>query len=209
MLRFFLGLTLAQITAAGLALLYPGAGVEKLIALAFLITLLSIVISLWFSTIARQLADKRVASLKERFAAERDKISKTAQRDKDKLVQKTQKQIEVEARRAKTKANIKVGGAIAVAAGFGVMMLLSQFVTLGLLTLTTAGGAVGGYLVRSRKEQEALDSPEYKLIEAEVVEDNDSTVLIEQQTQNNKDTGKDTGNNTGDDSNEGTTGNAQ
>ena len=87
------------------------------------------------------------------------------------MVKKTKKQIEVEARRAKTKANIKVGGAIAVAAGFGVMMLLTQFVTLGLLTLTTAGGAVGGYLVRSRKEQEALDAPEYKLIEAEIIED--------------------------------------
>ena len=202
MLRFFLGLTLAQIAAAGLALLYPGAGLEKLIALAFLIALLSTVISLWFSTIARQLADKSVASLKEHFAAERDKISKTAQRDKDKLVKKTQKQIEVEARRSKTKANIKVGGAIAVAAGFGVMMLLSQFVTLGLLTLTTAGGAVGGYLVRSRKDQEALAGPEYTLIEAEVIEDNDSTVLIEQQTHNNNSANSNNNNST----NEGTNG---
>ena len=51
------------------------------------------------------------------------------------------------------------------------MMLLTQFVTLGLLTLTTAGGAVGGYLVRARREQEALEGPDYKLIEAEVVDD--------------------------------------
>ncbi len=176
MFRFFLGLTLAQLATAGLVYFYPGTtGTEKLVAVTFLIILLSIVISLWFSTVARQLADKRVNTLKEKFAAERDKISKTAERDKDRLVKKTKKQIEVEARRAKTKANIKVGSAIAVAAGFGVMMLLTQFVTLGLLTLTTAGGAVGGYLVRSRKEQEALDAPEYKLIEAEVIEDVDET----------------------------------
>ena len=174
MLRFFLGLTLAQIAIAALVYFYPGnTGFEKLIALAFMIILLSTVISLWFSTVARQLADKRVSVLKEKFTAEREKINKTAERAKDQLVKKTNKQIEVEARRAKTKANIKVGSAIAVAAGFGVMMLLSQFVTLGLLTLTTAGGAVGGYLVRSRKEQEALDAPDYKLIEAEVVEDTD------------------------------------
>ena len=60
------------------------------------------------------------------------------------------------------------------------MMLLTQFVTLGLLTLTTAGGAVGGYLVRSRKEQEALDAPEYKLIEAEIIEEADETSTDEQ-----------------------------
>ncbi len=182
MLRFFLGLTLAQIAAVGLALLYPGtAAIEKLIALAFLIVLLSTVVSLWFSTVARQLADKQVNALKERFAAERDKINKTAAKDKDRLEKKTRKQIEVEARRAKTKANIKVGGAITVATGFGVMMLLSQFVTLGLLTLTTAGGAVGGYLVRSRKEQEALDNPDYKLIEAEIVEDDQPAAITHQQ----------------------------
>ena len=176
MLRFFLGLTLAQIAIAALVFFYPGnTGLEKLTALAFMIILLSTVISLWFSTVARQLADKRVSALKEKFTAEREKINKTAERAKDRLVKKTNKQIEVEARRAKTKANIKVGSAIAVAAGFGVMMLLTQFVTLGLLTLTTAGGAVGGYLVRSRKEQEALDAPEYKLIEAEIIEDETST----------------------------------
>ena len=201
MFRFFLGLTLAQLATAGLVFFYQGStGTEKLVAVTFLIILLSIVISLWFSTVARQLADKRVNTLKEKFAAERDKISKTAERDKDRLVKKTKKQIEVEARRAKTKANIKVGSAIAIAAGFGVMMLLTQFVTLGLLTLTTAGGAVGGYLVRSRKEQEALDAPEYKLIEAEVIEDTDETPapgLIERSetntdiTANNNDTTKD------------------
>ncbi len=172
MFRFFLGLVLAQAAVAVLVSFYPAEGFfERALPVAFLIVLLATVISLWFSTIARQLADRRVHSLQKKFAAEKDKLSQDAERAKDRLIKKTNKQIEVESRRAKTKASIKVWGAIAVAGGFGVIMLLSQFVTLGLLTLTTAGGAVGGYLVRARKEQDALEAPDYKLIEAELVEE--------------------------------------
>lgn len=170
MLRFFIGLTLAQVATALLVALYPGAmSLDKLLPLIFLILLLSTIITLWFSTVAKQLGDKRVATLKEKFATEREKLNVNAQRDKTKLVKKTQKEIETQARRTKTKANIKVGTAIAVAAGFGLIMMFTQFVTLGLLTLTTAGGAVGGYLARSRRP-ETLGAPEYKLIEAEEIE---------------------------------------
>lgn len=172
MFRFFLGLVLAQTAVAVLVSFYPAEGFfERALPVAFLIMLLATVISLWFSTIARQLADRRVHSLQKKFTAEKDKLSQDAERAKDRLIKKTKKQIELESRRAKTKASIKVWGAIAVAGSFGAMMLLSQFVTLGLLTLTTAGGAIGGYLVRARKEQDALDAPDYKLIEAELVED--------------------------------------
>jgi len=45
-------------------------------------------------------------------------------------------------------------------------MLFSQMVTLGLLTLTTAGGAVGGYLARARRDTAALPEHDYKLIES-------------------------------------------
>ncbi|MEM7256935.1 MAG: hypothetical protein AAF404_06060 [Pseudomonadota bacterium] len=182
MFRFFVGLVLAQTAAAVLVGFYPAGGFfEKVVPLVFLILLLATVISLWFSTIAKQLAERRVNSLQKKFAAEKDKLSQDAERAKDKLIKKTNKQIEVEARRAKTKASMKVWGAVAVAAGFGVLMLLTQFVTLGLLTLTTAGGAVGGYLARARKEQEALEGPEYKLIEAELVED--EPAVLEQTTE--------------------------
>lgn len=188
MLRFFLGLTLAQVAAALLVTLYPGAmSVDKLLPLIFLILLLSTIISLWFSTVAKHLSDNRVAALKQQFATEREKLNVNAQRAKTKLVKKTQKEIETQARRTKTKANIKISTAIAVAAGFGLVMIFTQFVTLGLLTLTTAGGAVGGYLARSRRP-ESLSGPDYKLIEAEEIEAEEIKTLptpeTEQVTQN-------------------------
>jgi hypothetical protein len=37
--------------------------------------------------------------------------------------------------------------------GLGALMLLTQFLTLGIVTLTTAGGVLGGYFYRGRKEQ--------------------------------------------------------
>lgn len=185
MLRYFIGLTLAQIATALLVAFYPGGTtLDKLLPLVFMVLLLSTIISLWFGTVAKQLSDKRVAALKQQFATEREKLNVNAERAKNRLQKKTQKEIETQARRAKTSANIKVGTALAVAAGFGLVMIFTQFVTLGLLTLTTAGGAVGGYLARSRKH-DALEGPDYKLIEAEEIEpkevkklENDSEIIV-------------------------------
>ena len=161
---------MAQIATALLVAFFPGgATLDNLLPLIFLVLLLSTIISLWFGTVASQLSDKRVNTLKQQFATEREKLNVNAERAKSRLQKKTQKEIETQARRAKTSANIKVGTALAVAAGFGLVMIFTQFVTLGLLTLTTAGGAVGGYLARSRKN-DALEGPEYKLIEAEEIE---------------------------------------
>jgi len=171
MLRFFFGLALAQTITALIVALYPTRpGFEKLLLAAFTIVLLAIVLSLWFGTITRQLGDRRVAAVKQQFLQEREKLNIKAERAKNRMAKKTQKEIEANARRAKTGANFKVGAAIAVAAGFGVMMMFTQFITLGLLTLTTAGGAVGGYLTRARREQDLLAAPEYKMIDPELVQ---------------------------------------
>jgi hypothetical protein len=50
-------------------------------------------------------------------------------------------------------ANLKTGVVVGGAVGLGVAMMLAQFVTLGLLTLTTAGGAALGYTARVRQEK--------------------------------------------------------
>lgn len=171
MLRFFLGLSLVQLVIAVLVQFSPlSSSLEKALLTAFVIILMSTVVTLWFNTIARHQADKRIAVLKERFASEREKLNVNAEKEQKKLLKKTQKEIETERRKQSTRANLKIGGTIAVAAGFGVIMLMSQFFTLGLLSLTTAGGAIGGYLARSRKDQ--LDGPEYKMLEGvEVIDE--------------------------------------
>jgi hypothetical protein len=49
------------------------------------------------------------------------------------------------------RANIKIGLAFAGAAGLGGLLILTQFMTLGWLTLAAAGGGLGGYLLRIRQ----------------------------------------------------------
>lgn len=181
MLRFFFGLLLAQLVIAALVHFVPVANLlEKALLVGFVILLMATVITLWFNTVAKHMADKRIASLKEQFASEREKINVSAERAQKKLLKKTQKEIESERRKQSTRANLKIGGTIAVAAGFGVVMLMSQFFTLGLLSLTTAGGAIGGYLARSRKDQ--LPAPEYKMIEGVEVVTDDQKQLTDQNT---------------------------
>ncbi len=182
MLRFFLGLTLAQLVIALLVHFSPvSSPLEKAMLVGFVILLLASVTTLWFSTVSRHLGDQRIATLKEQFANEREKINVSAEKAQSKLIKKTQKEIEAQRRKQNTRANFKVGATIAAAAGFGVFMLASQFFTLGLLTLTTAGGAMGGYLARHRREQ--LAAPEYKMLEGVEVSDvNTSPELLADQT---------------------------
>lgn len=173
MLRFFTGLVIAQLITAAIIALYPGSSMETALVLAFSIGLMALVMSLWFGTVSRQLGDQRIASLKQSFAAEREKMNISAERAKKKLEKKTQAQMQAHERRTKTKANVKVGAAIAVAGGFGLLMMFMQLTTLGLLTMTSVGGAVGGYLARAKREQDLLaGTPEYKMIEGvEVIEE--------------------------------------
>jgi len=166
MLRFFTGLVIAQLITAAVITLYPGSSVETGLILVFSVTLMAFVMSLWFGTVSRQLGDQRITALKQSFASEREKMNLSAQREQKKLVKKTNRQMQAHERRTKTRANFKVGTAIALAGGFGLLMMFMQLTTLGLLTMTSVGGVVGGYLARVRKEQELLASaPEYKMIE--------------------------------------------
>ena len=50
------------------------------------------------------------------------------------------------------------GDRVAGAVGVGALLVVGQMVTLGLLTLTTAGGGLAGYLVRARQDRKLLAS---------------------------------------------------
>ena len=167
MLRFFGGILIAQIVAIAIAsVVLDGITLEKLLIILIPAAVIAITTTFWFSTIARQLADQRVSALQEQFAKEREKLNVNAEKAKVRLVRKTQKEIASQARRSRTSANLKVGVALAIAAGCGLMLIFTQMVTLGLLTLTTAGGAIGGYLARAKRETDALPADNYKVIEA-------------------------------------------
>jgi hypothetical protein len=118
---------------------------------------IGVLTALWFTSIADSAGRRAVAKVKEDFSREREKIRVRAEQEKAKEVQNTHRQLSKEQRRAQNSYRLKTGVMVmGGAVGLGTLMLFSQFMTLGLLTLATAGGAAVGYRVRSRQDRLSL-----------------------------------------------------
>lgn len=154
MIRFLLGILIIQSATVALVMLAPdnlqGIAWLRLIIPLFLVGAFS---AFWFSSMAKNKNKDEISQLQEQHAREREKLQVNAERAKTRIIKKTQQQIARDAKITHGKANFKVGAALAGAMGFGALMLLTQFLTLGVVTLTTAGGALGGYFYRGRKEK--------------------------------------------------------
>lgn len=110
-------------------------------------------VAFWFNTIVAADRHRTVSRVSERFSKEREKIRVKAEQLRAKVGRDHAKlQAKVRSRGA-IGANLKTGVVVGGAVGLGVAMMLAQFVTLGLLTLTTAGGAALGYTARVRQEK--------------------------------------------------------
>jgi len=171
MLRILLGIFVVQIATVVLVFLAP----DDLQGLSWLRLIIPIVVvgffaSFWLSSTLMHKRKDELHQIKTEHAREKEKIQINAERAKTRLVKKTQQQIAREAKITHTKANFKVGAAFAGAIAVGALMLLTELLTLGMLTISTAGGAMGGYLLRLKKEkslprQSDKTTPTVKMIE--------------------------------------------
>jgi hypothetical protein len=114
-----------------------------------------VLVALWFSAMVG--ADRRhvMARVSERFSKEREQIRVKAEQQRSKDI-RTHERLAAKAAKAGGSGRgltLKSGAIVGGAVGVGAAMLLTQFVTLGLLTLATAGGAALGYGVRARQER--------------------------------------------------------
>jgi len=151
--KFLLGILLVQAaTAAQVVAALRSGSQEVWILLAALSLMLGILAALWFSSIAHHARKDAVTRIKDNFSKEREKIRLRAERDKTKVIQQSHQQIIKDRNRTQAKASLKIGASFAGVVGLGAIMLLTQFVTFGLLTLSTAGGALAGYAWRTRQE---------------------------------------------------------
>ena len=193
MLRYLPGILLLQLATFGIGLLIGRPDDIKIWLIALLaMVLLAVFAAFWFVSLARsetkdavnkvklelqEEANKAKTALQEEvnktkldFAKERENLHVSAEKAKTKLVEKTQKQIASEYKKTQGRANLKVGAAFAVTVAAGILMLVIELLTFGLMTLTTAGGALGGYLVRARKA--------HKDLSLKLPIDNDSAVKV-------------------------------
>lgn len=153
MLRYLLGIFLVQIATIALVLLAPtdlqGA---NLLSLIIPLLVIGFVAAFWFSSLAHLMRKDELHRADKAFAKEREKIKVNAERAKTRVVKQAQKEVASEARTTHARANFKVGATFAAAIGMGGLMLLTQFLTIGLLMMATSGGALAGYVYRGRKE---------------------------------------------------------
>ena len=156
MLRFLVGIFLVQVATIALVLLAPDLQGFAWLRLAVPIMVVGFFAAFWFHSMSKHSSKDEVANLKDQHLRERAKIQLNAERAKTRIVKQTQQQIAREAKVTHAKANFKVGAAFATAVGVGALLLMTQLFTIGLVTLTTAGGALGGYLLRARRERNTL-----------------------------------------------------
>jgi hypothetical protein len=153
MLKFFGGVLVVQIVTIGLLFAVTRTGIEDTqlrLTIGLLEILFCVLAGFWFLSMARHRHRDELDSVKEQHAREREELRVHSERQKARVVNKSQKQLLKETKRAHAAANFKVTMSFAGALAFGAIMLYSQFVTFGLLILTSAGGGLAGYLARGK-----------------------------------------------------------
>lgn len=160
MLKFLPGILLLQAVTVGLVLMAPaGLAGWGWLQLLIPVVVVGLLTAFWFGSVAEHQNREAISHLKECHAKERENIRVNAERAKTRIVKQAQQETLKEVLRTSSQANVKVGMAFAGAAGLGGLLLLTQFMTLGLLTLSAAGGALGGYVMRIRQERKRNPSP--------------------------------------------------
>jgi Flp pilus assembly protein TadB len=153
LLKFFVGVVLVQGMTGLLLYAWSRTGSADA-ALTFVAIGLAagFFASLWVASLSR--SDRREAQMRaeSKLAQERERHKRLSEKARVKAADTARKEGQREARRGRAGANIKLGGAVAGMVGLGVLLLLTQFLSLGVLLVSSSGGAVAGYLFRARQE---------------------------------------------------------
>jgi hypothetical protein len=156
MFKFLFGILLLQAVTIGLgyAVFQEGLADTHFLLIAGLLDLLfSLLMAFWFAAMSRQSHRVELDAVKKAHAREREELRVNAERQKNRIASKSHKQVLKETRRVHAMANLKIGAAFTAILVMGGIMMYSQFVTFGLLLLTTGGGGLAGYLARVRQER--------------------------------------------------------
>ena len=151
-IKFLAGIFLLQGATALLLMTAQDADLQKSGWLVgSLGVLIGVIAALWFSSIASHASQHSYVRASEKFNRQRDRIRQQADKEKTKEIRNSHQQILRESRRLRGRSTLKLGAAMTGVAGLGVLLLFTQFMTLGLLAVSAAGGALLGYGVRARQ----------------------------------------------------------
>ncbi len=156
MIRYLPGILLVQVVTAILLWVNIDATPRDL-AIQFGVPaiLITLVTGLWFASIARADSERANTKLRMQHAREREKIQVSAEKSKARIMEQTQKEIRKQEKRIGRIASFKVSLAFIAASAAGVLMLIIELFTFGLMTIMTTVGGMGGYLIRARQTHDA------------------------------------------------------
>ena len=155
--RYLPGILLVQIVTLAIFWVNLDATGQTLwLQAGFPSALIAVVTALWLASIGRADAERASVKLRLDHARDREKLQLDAERSKAKVLERSFKEMRKQERRVSRRANVKVGLAFIGVTAAGVLLLITELFTLGLMTITTASGAMGGYLLRMR--QSRIDS---------------------------------------------------
>ncbi len=161
MLRYLPGILLVQVVTAVLLWVNQSSTPDELIVqFGIPAAFISVVTGFWFASIARADSERLNAKLRVQHAQEREKLSVNAEKTKARILEKSHKEIRKQEKRIGRKAGFKVTLAFVAASAAGVLMLIIELFTFGLMTIMTTAGGLGGYLIRARQTYDANKSPE-------------------------------------------------
>jgi hypothetical protein len=108
--------------------------------------------ALWLASMAR--GDRQEALLRAEtdLIRERERNRHRTERERFKAAENARRQVQRETRKLKNRSTVRLGAAVAGIAGLGTLLLLTQFLSLGVLLVSSSGGALAGYLLRMRQE---------------------------------------------------------
>ncbi len=152
-LKYFLGLILVQVVTA--LLLYAWWRTESTdtaLTFAALGLASALFAALWLASLARGHKDEALLRAEGHLARERERHKRLTAEERARAVEQTRKEFQRESRRDKNRSNVKLYTAFAGVAGLGTLLLLTQFLSLGVLLISSSGGALAGYLLRMRQE---------------------------------------------------------
>jgi hypothetical protein len=151
--KFLVGVFLLQGATALLVISIRDAGLYKsgwlVVALGMLI---GVIAALWFSTISSHATQHSFVRASEKFNRQRDYLRRKAEKEKVKEIKDGHRQLLRERKRVQNRSALKLGTAMAALGGLGVLLLFTQFMTLGLLAVSATGGALLGYGVGARQQ---------------------------------------------------------
>lgn len=153
-IKFAIGVLLVQGATVLLVIAAQQANVREtwllLLGLALLIGLLA---ALWFSSIASHCSQHALARASEKFSKDRERIRRQSEKEKTREIKESHRQLLRETRRVQSRSTMKLAAGLAGLAAVGVALVFTQFMTLGLLALSSGGGALLGYAVRARQNR--------------------------------------------------------